>query len=129
MTREEIYPLLNPKDSILPMRLGAIFPNVTIFTSVEFAEQERKLGKIIRIYHLNEDGRIRCPENRVYGSFFHNDRPMLHLLINSKDLIFTEHAKYRQRVFKHFRRFKLWYRYMVDSKRFYLYITEHILRF
>ena len=100
MSREEIYPLLSLKDSIIPMKIDAIFPNVRIFTSAEFAEQEQKLGKIIRIYHQNEEGKIKCPETRVYGSFFHNDRPMLHLLINDKKLIFTEQAKFRLKVAK-----------------------------
>ena len=100
MSREEIYPLLSLKDSIIPMKLDVIFPNVKILTSAEFAEQERKLGKIIRIYHQNEEGKIKCPETRVYGSFFHNDRPMLHLLINDKKLIFTEQAKFRLKVAK-----------------------------
>ena len=95
LKREEIYPLLNPKDVILPMKTDAIFPGVKNLTSIEFTEQERKLGKIIRIYHLNEDGQILCPQNRVYGSFFDDDRPMIHLLINDKKLIFTEQAKFR----------------------------------
>ena len=95
MKKEQIFPLLNPKDAILPMQLNAIFPGVEILTSAEFEEQERKLGKIIRIYHLNEDGQIFCPKNRVYGSFLRDDRPMVHLLINDKKLIFTEQAKFR----------------------------------
>ena len=95
LKREEIYPFLNPKDAILPMKIDAIFPGVKILTSIEFTEQERKLGKIIRIYHLNEDGQILCPRDRVYGSFFYDDRPMIHLLINDQKLIFTEQAKFR----------------------------------
>ena len=95
LKKEEIYPLLNPKDAILPMKIDAIFPGVKIFTSIEFTEQERKLEKIIRIYHLNEDGQIFCPRDRVYGSFFYDNRPMIYLLINDKKLIFTEQAKFR----------------------------------
>ena len=77
------------------METDAIFPGVKNLTSIEFTEQERKLKKIIRIYHMNEDGQIFCPRNRVYGSFFDDDRPMIHLLINDKKLIFTEQAKFR----------------------------------
>ena len=95
LKKEEIYQLLNPKDAILPMETDAIFPGVKNLTSIEFTEQERKLKKIIRIYHMNEDGQIFCPRNRVYGSFFDDDRPMIHLLINDKKLIFTEQAKFR----------------------------------
>ena len=93
--KEEIYPLLNPKDAILPMRLDAIFQGVKNLTSAEFEEQERKLEKLIRIYHLNEDGQIFCPKNRVYGSFLRDNRPTVHLLVNDKKLIFTEQAKFR----------------------------------
>ena len=96
MKKEEIFPLLNPKDSILPIQLDAIFPGVKVLTSAEFEEQERKLEKLIRIYHLNEDGQIFCPKNRVYGSFLRDDRQMVHLLINDKKLIFTERAKFRK---------------------------------
>ena len=89
-SRKEIYPLLKTEDAIIPLNLGTIFPNARANNINLFTEQERKLGKLIRIYYQNEDGKILDPESRVYGSFFRDDSEIMNLLINDRDLIFTE---------------------------------------
>ena len=90
---EHIKPLLSPPDSVLRMSVPEIFKDLTNFNSETFFEQEEKLDSYIRIYYRNSNGVI-STENKVYGSFFYEDKPIINLLIENRATLFTSNGEY-----------------------------------